>query len=113
MVALALTATLHGRGFSVPAFGCRRRAEGVITRVITANLRNGQADAGDLVRSAEAQADVLAFKSSPPKKLTAYPPLVGRDIQCSSITEGASGVGLWTGPRCTPQGGSTVTVWRS
>ena len=75
MVALALTvATL---AVEVPLYlrSDVAHTEGVVVRVITANLRNGQADPGDLVRSAEAQADVLAFQELTPKKLTAYPPL--------------------------------------
>ena len=55
-------------------------------------------------------------KSSPPEKLTAYPQLgwtrysnTGGSIHGGGLLESAYGAGS----RCTPQGGSTVTVWRS
>ena len=99
MVAIALTvATL---AVEVPLYlgSDVAHTEGVVVRVMTANLRNGLADPGHLVRSAEAQADVLAFQELTPEKLTAYPQLgwtryshTGGSIHGA----GASGVGLWS-----------------
>lgn len=73
--------------------------EGVIVRVITANLRNGSADPDHLVKSAEAQADVLAFQELTPREVDRLS-TAGLDAtfpyRWLEPRRGASGVGLWS-----------------
>jgi len=73
--------------------------EGVVVRVITANLRVGQADPGHLARSAEAQADVLAFQELTPGEVDRLS-AAGLDAtfpyRWLDPRRGASGVGLWS-----------------
>lgn len=73
--------------------------EGVVVRVITANLRYGLADPGHLVRSAEAQADVLAFQELTPREVDRLS-AAGLDAtfryRWLEPRTGASGVGLWS-----------------
>ena len=52
-----------------------RRTAGVEVRLMSANLYEGMADPDHLVRSAQAQADVIAFQELTRKKLTAFPAL--------------------------------------
>lgn len=74
-------------------------AEGVVVRVMTANLRNGLADPGHLVKSAEAQADVLAFQELTPREVDRLS-AAGLDAtfpyRWLEPRRGASGVGLWS-----------------
>ena len=97
MVALALiVATL---AVEIPLYVGSNVAHtgGVVVRVITANLRTGLADPDNLVRSAEAQADVLSNKKLTPKQLTAYLcSWVGRDIPDTGGSIRRLRVGLWS-----------------
>jgi endonuclease/exonuclease/phosphatase (EEP) superfamily protein YafD len=68
-------------------------------RVISANLRYGRADPDYLVRSAEAQADVLAFQELTPQEVERLS-AAGLDktfpYRWLDARRGATGVGLWS-----------------
>jgi endonuclease/exonuclease/phosphatase (EEP) superfamily protein YafD len=99
MVALALT--VASLAVEVPLYlgSDVAHTEGAVVRVITANLRTGLADPGYLVRSAEAQADVLAFQELTPKEVDRLS-AAGLDAifpyRWLDPRRGASGVGLWS-----------------
>jgi endonuclease/exonuclease/phosphatase (EEP) superfamily protein YafD len=75
------------------------RTAGVGLRVISANLREGQADPGYLVRSAREQADVLAFQELTPQEVDRLS-AAGLDAtfpyRWLDPRAGASGVGVWS-----------------
>jgi endonuclease/exonuclease/phosphatase (EEP) superfamily protein YafD len=75
------------------------RIAGVGLRVISANLREGQADPGYLVRSAREQADVLAFQELTPHEVDRLS-AAGLDAtfpyRWLDARAGASGVGVWS-----------------
>lgn len=75
------------------------RTAGVGLRVISANLREGQADPGYLVRSAREQADVLAFQELTPHEVDRLS-AAGLDAtfpyRWLDPRDGASGVGVWS-----------------
>ena len=99
MVALALT--VAALVVEVPLYlgSDVAHTEGVVVRVMTANLRGGRADPGHLVRSAEAQADVLAFQELTPREVGRLS-AAGLDAifpyRWLDPRAGASGVGLWS-----------------
>lgn len=99
IVALALT--VASLAVEVPLYlpSDVAHTEGVVVRVITANLRTGLADPGHLVRSAEAQADVLAFQELTPREVDRLS-AAGLDAifqyRWLDPRRGASGVGLWS-----------------
>jgi endonuclease/exonuclease/phosphatase (EEP) superfamily protein YafD len=75
------------------------RTAGVGLRVISANLREGQADPDYLVRSAREQADVLAFQELTPQEVDRLS-AAGLDAtfpyRWLDPRAGASGVGVWS-----------------
>jgi endonuclease/exonuclease/phosphatase (EEP) superfamily protein YafD len=75
------------------------RTAGVGLRVISANLREGQADPGYLVRSAREQADVIAFQELTPHEVDRLS-AAGLDAtfpyRWLDPHAGASGVGVWS-----------------
>jgi endonuclease/exonuclease/phosphatase (EEP) superfamily protein YafD len=75
------------------------RTAGVGLRVISANLREGQADPSYLVRSAREQADVLAFQELTPQEAD-HLSAAGLDVtfpyRWLDPRAGASGVGVWS-----------------
>jgi endonuclease/exonuclease/phosphatase (EEP) superfamily protein YafD len=98
---VALVATVATLAVEVPLYlrSDARHVEGVAVRVITANLRNGLADPGHLVKAAEAQADVLAFQELTPRevdRLSAAGLDAAFPYRWLDPRRGASGVGLWS-----------------
>jgi endonuclease/exonuclease/phosphatase (EEP) superfamily protein YafD len=75
------------------------RTEGVGLRVISVNLREGQADPDYLVRSAREQADVLGFQELTPQEVDRLS-VGGLDAafpyRWLDARYGASGVGIWS-----------------
>jgi endonuclease/exonuclease/phosphatase (EEP) superfamily protein YafD len=98
---VALAVTVAALAVTVPLYlrSDVAHTEGVAVRVITANLRVGRADPGQLVRSAEAQADVLAFQELTPREVD-HLSAAGLDAifpyRWLDPRRGASGVGLWS-----------------
>jgi endonuclease/exonuclease/phosphatase (EEP) superfamily protein YafD len=75
------------------------RPSDVGLRVISANLRLGQADPASLVRSARAQADVVAFQELTPtavKRLSAAGLDATFPYRWVDARNGAEGVGVWS-----------------
>ncbi|QRY46306.1 endonuclease/exonuclease/phosphatase family protein [Mycolicibacterium boenickei] len=73
--------------------------DAIAVRVLTANLRDGLADPGRLVKTAEAQADVLGFQELTPgavERLSAAGLDATFRYRWLEPRRGASGVGLWS-----------------
>lgn len=99
IVAVGLTATMLAVQAPLYLGPGAAPAKGVELRVISANLRDGQADAESLVRSAREHADVLAVQELTPgqaERLSA----AGMDQtfphQWLDGRDGAGGVGVWS-----------------
>ncbi|MGO9380976.1 MAG: endonuclease/exonuclease/phosphatase family protein [Mycobacterium sp.] len=75
------------------------RAAGVGLRVISANLREGQADPSQVVRSAREQADVIAFQELTPQEADRLS-CAGLDAtfpyRWLEARDGPGGVGIWS-----------------
>lgn len=89
---LTAMAPLYLRSSAAPAGS-------TVVRVLTANLRNGQADPVELVKSARAQADILAIQELTPRAVD-HLSAAGLDAafpyRWLEPRRGASGVGLWS-----------------
>lgn len=98
---VAVAVTVAAVAVEVPLYlgSDSAHSEGVAVRVMSANLRRGLADAGQLVRSAEAQADVLAFQELTPQEVDRLS-TAGLDAtfryRWLDARAGAPGVGLWS-----------------
>jgi len=98
---VALGLTVAALAVQVPLYlrSDATRTDGVVVRVITANLRRGLADPGYLVRSAQTQADILAFQELTTKEVDRLS-AAGLDAifqyRWLEPRAGASGVGVWS-----------------
>jgi endonuclease/exonuclease/phosphatase (EEP) superfamily protein YafD len=99
IVAVSLTVTTLAAQVPLYVGSDAARTAGVFIRVISANLRVGLADPGYLVRSARAQADVLAFQELTPQEVDRLS-AAGLDAtfpyRWLDPRAGASGVGIWS-----------------
>ena len=99
IVAVGLTVSTLAVQVPLYAGSDAARAAGVVVRVISANLREGRADPDYLVRSARAQADVIAFQELTPQEVDRLS-AAGLDAtfpyRWLDPRAAASGVGLWS-----------------
>lgn len=98
-IAIGLTATLLAVQLPLYLGSDATQAPGVGLKIISANLREGQADPGYLVSLARKQADVLAVQELTPAEVdrlsaaglnTTFP------YRWLEARNGASGIGLWS-----------------
>ena len=99
IVAVGLTVTTLAVQVPLYLGSDATRTAGVVVRVMSANLREGLADPDYLVRSARAQADVLAFQELTPQEVDRLS-AAGLDAtfpyRWLDARAGASGVGVWS-----------------
>lgn len=99
VVAVALTNTALAVQLPLYVGSDTARTEGVALRVISANLREGQADPGDVVRLAREQADLVAFQELTPqevRRLSAAGLDAAFPYRWLDARNGAAGVGVWS-----------------
>jgi endonuclease/exonuclease/phosphatase (EEP) superfamily protein YafD len=99
IAAFALTVTAVATEVPLYLGSDEAPTSGAVVRVISANLREGQADAESLVRSARAQADVLAFQELTPAEVDRFN-AAGLDAtfpyRWLDPRGGAAGAGVWS-----------------
>jgi endonuclease/exonuclease/phosphatase (EEP) superfamily protein YafD len=99
IVAIGLTAAMLAVQLPLYVGSGDAQTGGVGLRVISANLRDGQADAGYLVRSAREQADVLAFQEVTPTEVDRLS-AAGLDAtfpyRWLDARDASAGVGVWS-----------------
>lgn len=101
LVTIAVASTAAMLAVELPLYLSSDTAQpnGITIRVMTANLRLGLADAGQFVKSADAQADILAVQELTPREVARLND-AGLDAtfryRWLDPRPGASGVGLWS-----------------